>query len=161
MSFEDEIDAPDAIRSYVFDALRIGCEKPLTIQCRHAGFSNPGLSAAQLKSFNDRQRRGGNGASAELTPQTVEANRILDAQLFAKHVVCGWDAIDVDGKPIVGDATVLEDGKPVPFSTNKCQELLLAVSKKRLDEFRRFTAWASNADNFTDTTVGDPADLGK
>lgn len=159
MPFEDMIAAPDAVRSYTFDRLRIGCDKPLTLQCKHAGFSNAGLSAAQLKSFNDRRLRGNN--SNNLTTQAVEADRVLDAQQFSKYVVVGWDAIDAEGKQIVGETTVYEDGKPVPFSTNKCQELLLAISKKRLDEFRRFTNWASDADKFTEAAVGDPAELGK
>lgn len=160
MPFEDMIAAPDATRSYTFNRLNIGCDKPLTLQVRHAGFSNPGLSAAQLKAFNDRRKRSGS-TDGDVTPQVVEANRVLDAQLFAKHVVFGWSPLGEDGKPITSEVTVYEDGKPVPFSVNKCQELLLAVSKKRLDEFRRFTEWTSDADKFTETAVGDPADLGK
>jgi hypothetical protein len=160
MPFEDDIAAPVAVRTFTFSNLFIGCGRPLKLQCKHAGFSNPGLTSGQLKAFNDRQaRRGGSTAGKAVTPEMIEADRVLDAQLFAKHVVVGWDE-DEQGQP--SGATVYEDGKPVPFSVNKCQELLLAISKKRLDLFRLLTNWASDGDNFTDAPpVGDPANLGK
>jgi len=162
MSFEDDIAQPAAIRSFTFATITLtGCDKPLTLQSKHAGFSNPGLSAAQLKSFNERQSRRGNGTGGAVTPEMIEADRVLDAKLFAKHVVTGWSPLDKEGQPIAGEVTVYEDGKPVPFSATKCEELLLAISKKRLDLFRMYTNWASTGDNFTDMPVGDPAALGK
>lgn len=161
MSFEDDIAPPAAIRTFTFSTVHLGgSDKPVTLQCKHAGFSNPGLTAAQLKSFNERQSRRGNVTGGTVTPEMIETDRVMDAKLFAKHVVVGWSSLDKDGT-LTLESTVYEDGKPVSFSPAKCEELLLAISKKRLDLFRMFTNWASSADNFTDAPVGDPADLGK
>lgn len=151
MALEDLIAAPAAERKFTFNSLKIGSDEPVIIHGRHAGFSNPALSAAQLKAFNARNARRDKGGSAGrtiVTLDTIEADRMLDAKMFGQHVITKVE-------------NVFEDGKPLPQTPEKFEELLLAISKKRLDLFREYTGWATNADNFTDAPVGDPADLGK
>ena len=148
MSFRDALAAlkPVAIRKYTLEGVFVNCGEPVLLDCRHAGFSTPGLTGAQLKAFNARRKTG----SKDVSIETMEVNRKLDAKVFAEHVVVGWANVCEEGP-----------GKPTPLSAGKVEEFLLAISEMRLDKFREFTDWASNADNFTDVPVGDPVDLGK
>ena len=149
MSFRDALAAlrPVAIRKYTLDGVHVNAEEPVILDCRHAGFSNPGLTGAQLKSFNARRKQRG---STDVSIETMEVNRKLDAKVFAEHVVVGWGNVCEEGP-----------GKPTPLSPAKVEEFLLALGEMRIDLFRGFTDWASNADNFTDVPAGDPVDLGK
>jgi hypothetical protein len=148
MTFRDALAAikPVATRPYTLDGVHVNCDQPVVLLCRHAGFSNPGLTGAQLKAFNARRGRGGDKS---VSVETMEANRKLDAKVFADHVVVGWSNVSE------------EPGKATPLSAAKVEELLLAIGEMRLDKFRQFTDWASDADNFTDAPAGDPVDLGK
>ena len=148
MTFRDALAGlrPVATRPYIFDGVHVNCAEPVVLQCRHAGFSNPGLTGAQLKAFNARRSRGGDKS---VSIETMEANRKLDAKVFAEHVIVGWQNV------------FEEPGKATALSPAKVEELLLAIGEMRLDKFRQFTDWASDADNFTDLPAGDPVDLGK
>jgi hypothetical protein len=146
MSFREALAAikPVATRPYTLEGVHVNCADPVVLMCRHAGFSNPGLTSAQLKAFNARR-----GRDRSVSVETMEANRKLDAKVFADHVVVGWENV------------CEQPGVPTPLSPTKVEELLLAIGEMRLDKFRQFTDWASDADNFTDVPAGDPVELGK
>ena len=152
MSLDDALEvalAPLAVtagstREFTFAGVYINSEYPFVIVSKHAGFSNPALTSAQIKSFNERQARG-----SKLSVEKLEADRVADCKLFARHVVVGWKNANE------------EPGKPASPTPENVEKVLLAISKKRLDMFRSYTNWASDADNFTESPLGDAESLGK
>jgi len=136
----------NATRDFTLTGVHVNCDQPVVIVTKHAGFTNSALTSAQLKSFNERQQRGGGN---KMSVDKLDADRIGDCKLFAAHVVTTLKNVcEADGAPSKVDKALVES-------------FLLSLSKRRLDIFRGYTSFASDADNFTESPHSDPEPLGK
>lgn len=107
----------------------------------HAGETN-------VPYFNEVLRRQAKNArivsAGRLNQQFLAANRNEDRELFAKHILVGWEN--------VCDTS----GTEVPFSCENARDFLNALPDWIFDEVRTF---AANATNFMGTALqgaGDP-----
>jgi hypothetical protein len=133
---------------FVLDTVSEDPEHPVTLVVRHAGEGNRSYLSAALKGANAGRARAGRG---RVTPAALQMAREEDAALFAQHVVVDW-------KNAVGD-----DGKPVPFTADACEQFLVALADPkdgRPDVFGALVAFCQNPENFRDP-VGSVEDLGK
>jgi hypothetical protein len=108
------------------------------LHMRAAGASNKAYQAAVLKRASKVR-----GNAKRQIDTAVERAREWDVDLFAKYVVTGWDHV------------YDEAGQPVPFSVERCEELLgklLDVAPDILEEIRTF---AGDASNFRDEIDAD------
>lgn len=91
-------------------------------------------------------------AQAEAVPKNLpkEIQAKLHAQrtskLFAANVIRGWEH-------------VYDDGKPVPFSVESCEEFLNILYDMRTDLWIEVVSYCRDLNNFRDVVVG--ADLPK
>lgn len=84
-----------------------------------------------------RRLRGGN-----LNAAVLEETRDNDRELFAKHVVTGWEkVVDTDGQPVV-------------FSQEDCLEFLRALPNWVFDDVR---SYAADAQNFVEDSTDSEA----
>ncbi len=121
--------------------------KPVRLQMRHAGRSNPAFTNAILKLQKENEARSGGGSSAG----ALNAADERQARLFAMHVVIGWEGIED------------EAGNAVPITPALVEDLLvaLAIEYQRPDIVNGAATYAYNADNFRDEPIGSAEDLGK
>lgn len=137
--------APTRDARFVFTALRFGHADAPVLIVRHAGEGNGEYDSAFITAAIEIGLRLAGRASVGKRNE----GRNVDAKLFAKHVVTGWE-------------NVCEiPGEPTPFTPEKCEELLLAVVAKRPDWFARLALFVRDADNFRDQPLPSGADLGK
>ncbi len=134
--------APVATRPFTLHGVLVNSKEPVVLHCRHAGFSNPELSSASLKSSKEYVEI----AKIDDDYERLKAEAARDAKLF-RHTVVSWDNCNED------------DGKPA--SIDQAGDLLCVIAERHLDLFLRFKSWVNNAANFADTPIADPGDLGK
>jgi len=144
--------APVALRSFPLTcggvSITYGTELPIILNCRVAGFSNPGMSTAIMKATAERRR------IAALTDEREKliATWKLDAKTHV-HTIESWANVvekGADGKDV-----------PVPVTLELAEELLLAIIASNVDLFLAWKQWVNTDANFVETPPGDPADLGK
>ena len=82
-----------------------------------------------------------------VTPDTILENRSEDRELFALHVVEGWDEASM---------AAVGGGEPVPFSKENCLDFLSALPDDIFDDLRVF---CGKAGNFRDGAELDDDDL--
>lgn len=129
---------------YKLDSISPDQAKPITLIVRHAGESNRLYMSALVKEVNV----GRSANSMRATEDGRQTARLDFAERFTRDgVVVGWE-------------NVVEDGKPVVFSTEAAHRFLLEVIAAWPDVFDDFRAWCQNWDSFR-TPVADPVDLGK
>jgi hypothetical protein len=147
MGFSDALakHTPSGTREFSL-GIRINSSDNAVLISKHAGFSNKALTNAQLKQFNARQASRGTGVLSEAQ---IAADLADDAKLLAQHALTGWRHV-----------CEIED-VPTQATPEKRTEFLLELAQARPDIFRAYRDWASNADNFVDTPLGDPEELGK
>lgn len=139
--------APVATRAFPLTsggiAITYGSKLPIVLHCRHAGFSNPGMSSAIMKATGERRRI---AAIKDEREQQLAGWR-LDAKTLA-YSIDSWD-------------NVSENDAPLAVTPELGEELLLAMVEKNIDLFLSWRQWVYNEGNFVETPPGDPADLGK
>lgn len=104
---------------------------------KYAGESN--------KHFQNALRR----ATATLRVGSEDAQRQMMIELFAQHVIIGWEHV------------VDDTGAVVPFSPAKCEELLAEVVEQGAQDYvAGLFNYAYNADNFRGAPQLAAGDLG-
>lgn len=136
---------PQGTVKFPLEMITLGGEESPVLEMRYAGRSNCGYQSAIIKVANERRNR---GATGKITAAKLAADTELDARLFAQHVIVGWEH-------------VYEHGKPVSFTPQKCEELLLELAEHRHDIFLAITTFARDAENFRDVGATAGVELGK
>ncbi len=116
--------------------------RPVVLLLRYAGRSNAALVNASAKA----PAAAANGSAAE----QANAGDLRLAELYAKHVVVGWDDVTAD------------DGTPIAYTPALGEELLkfLILEEERPDIFRTLAYAANSAELFVPKRV-DPDAVGK
>lgn len=136
--------------TYVLDTILLGCTDSPVLELAFAGKGNGPYMSEMLKVANDPRKKIGGG---KITERKIDAAAEIEAEIFGKTVLKGWENVAEDEAP----------GVPIPFSVEKAQEMLLALAEHRYELFRDLVAFARDADNFPHESV-DPnagAELGK
>lgn len=106
--------APVGTARFALTGIAVRSDKDVVLIGRHAGRSNRALTNAVLKMAKAQQGK----LRASSTQQLAE-NDAMFARMFARYVLTGWE--NVYGS----------DGKPIPFTADKCEEFLLALGAMR------------------------------
>lgn len=123
-------------------------DKPIVLIVKHAGRGNEPFMAAAFKQASTRQPVAGPSLAAD------QASREEDAELFAKHVIVGWENV-----PGAYDARRGQDFLGVLIQPRQGGEKD-ADYGFRLAEFDRLRIFCRNTANFRDP-AGSAEDLGK
>lgn len=118
---------------------------PVVLIVKCGGPSNKLLVNAQGRLAKGRRARMSSGV---ITAETLLADRLEDARLYAAHVVTGWE-----------NATE-PDGKPAGPTRENIEGFLGLLAKKRPQTFQLFAGYVGDESNFVES-LGDPAELGK
>lgn len=130
---------PNARRWYVFDTIvPVVGDKPIRVEAVHAGEANATYRNDAVRRANEQIAR----ASNKLTVAQLDLLRDQDADIFARCIVTGWDAVYFD------------DGTAPEATADNVAAWLRAIPKELFDRFR---VWAKEAENFRDTPKPPPA----
>lgn len=122
-----------------------GGAEPVVLLVIYGGLTNRALTQAYTKQANARSARRAGG----VTPDSISAELVDDAKLFAAYVIKGWR-----------NATE-PDGTPAAATQDKYREFLVGVANStRKDVISALRAFINNPDYFVGE-LGDPAVLGK
>lgn len=147
MGFDTKIakQKPVGTVKYALDSITLGGDETPVLELRFAGKGNGAYMSALLKQANERRRV----AAGKLTERKLDAARALEAEIFARTVLAGWEHVYEDETP----------GMPCPFSQAKAEELLLALAEHRPESFDALTGFAKDPDNFPQGAIDSQAGL--
>lgn len=146
MAFKDRLAKQQAAGTarHTIHSIDLG-DGPPVLELRHAGESNRGYWSAALKLANEPGRVG----DGKLSPESVARGRKVDADLFARFVVVGWEHV------------LEEDGTPTPCTPDRVRELLEAIIEHTPDAWIEIFMFARDRRNFVAAPAADGIELGK
>jgi hypothetical protein len=147
-SFKTVSVAADVTARYTLWSISEDPGNPIVLVVRPAAAPNVAFMNAAFKLASASRASAG---AAHLSAARLHAARTEVAELYAQHVIVGWD-------------NVLEDGAPAPCTPEVVLRFLAALIQPppegRPDVFDELRAFCGNLDNFRPPTVSG-ADLGK